>query len=132
MIKKRLKFEQFQNSFLYLSKELLNHKIVIIMDFEELSKHYMEKYNEMTRERDKLGITHTIDAINEAIIHSDMEKINSNHSKILDWNFYVANLEETRSEINKKFSFLHLPKASLFSVVFDEDEKRWRYNGESH
>ena len=42
---------------LLISNNLLNNQH---MDFEELSKHYMEKYNELTEKRDNSGIIDTI------------------------------------------------------------------------
>ena len=80
------------------------------MDFEELSKHYMEKYNELTEKRDNSGIVNTIEDINEAILGS--------------------NIEGARIALNAQFSFLHLPSAMLFSIAFDEDEKKWKFNAE--
>lgn len=100
------------------------------MDFEELSKRYMEKYNELTEKRDNSGIRDTIEDINKAIRGSDIEKVNENYSKIMDWNFYVGNIEGARLALNAQFSFLHLPSAIIFSIAFDEDEKKWKFNGE--
>lgn len=102
------------------------------MDFEELSKHYMDKYNELTDKRDNSGIIKTIEDINEAIRGSNMDRVNDDYCKILDWNFYVANIEGARLALNAQFSFLHLPSAIIFSIAFDEDEKRWKFNGEIH
>lgn len=100
------------------------------MDFEELSKHYMEKYNELRGKRDNSGIIRTVDDINEAIRGSNMERVNEDYCKILDWNFYVANIEGARLALNAQFPFLRLPSATLFSIAFDEGEKKWRFNGE--
>lgn len=100
------------------------------MDFEELSKHYMEKYNELAQKRDQWGIVHTIEDINEAIQGSNMDRVNEDYCKILDWNLHVANIEGIRLALNAQFSFLHLPSAIIFSIAFDEDEKKWKFNGE--
>lgn len=100
------------------------------MDFEELSKNYMEKYNDLTEKRDKSGITKTIDDINEAIRGVNMKRVNDDYCIILDWNLYVANIEGARLALNDQFPFLHLPSAVIFSIAFDENEKMWKFNGE--
>lgn len=100
------------------------------MDFEELSKHYMEQYNELTKKRDRDGIVKTIEDINEAILGSNMDRVNEDYCKIMDWNFHVANIEGARLALNTQFSFLHLPSAIIFSIAFDENEKKWKFNGE--
>ncbi|MBD8347023.1 MULTISPECIES: hypothetical protein [unclassified Dysgonomonas] len=100
------------------------------MDFEELSKHYMEKYNELTEKRDKSGIRTTIDDINEAIRGLNMDRVNDDYCKILDWNFYVANIEGARLALNAQFPYLRLPSATIFSIAFDQSEKKWKFNGE--
>lgn len=100
------------------------------MDFEKLSKHYMEKYNELTDKRDKSGIIKTIEDINEAIRGLNMERVNDDYCKILDWNFDVANIEGARLALNDQFPFLRLPSAIIFSIAFDESDKKWKFNGE--
>ncbi len=100
------------------------------MDFEELSKRYMVKYNELTEKRDNSGIIDTIEDINEAIRGSDMERVNDDYCEILNWNFHVANIEGARLALNVQFPFLHLPSAIIFSIAFDENEKMWKFNAE--
>lgn len=100
------------------------------MDFDELAKEYMDKYNKLIHKRDNSDIVHTIEDINKAIRGLDMERVNEDYCKILDWNFDVANLEGARLALNHQFSFLHLPSAIIFSIAFDETEKKWKFNGE--
>lgn len=101
------------------------------MDFEELSKRYINKYNELVEKREKSGIAAIVEDINEAIMGVDMERVNEDYSKILDWNYEVANIEGARLALNAQFSFLHLPSATIFSIIFEENEKRWKFNAEA-
>lgn len=100
------------------------------MNFDELSKDYMEKYKKLTIEKKELAIANTIDNINLAIEEEDIDRINKNYSKILEWNSYVSNLEGAREAINAQYKFLHLPSVMMFSIAFDEEEKKWKFNGE--
>lgn len=98
------------------------------VDFEELSEKYMVKYNEMVDRSNSLEIKNIIDDINRSIKTSNIQNINENYTKILDWNFYVGNIEGAQKAINGQFTFLHLPSASMFTIVYDENEKEWRFN----
>lgn len=102
------------------------------MDFEELSKNYMEKYNELTVKRDNSDIKKTVEDINIAIKGSNMERVNADYATILDWNYYVANIEGIRAVLNGQFPYLRLPSADMFSVAFDGSDKKWKFKGEIH
>ncbi len=98
------------------------------MNQEEVERHYMGKYNELAEKYRNSGIQEVIEDVNIAIQGSDMERVNKGYSKILEWNDYIANLEGARIALNAQFKYMHLPSAVLFSIEFDQDEKRWRFN----
>ena len=100
------------------------------MDAEELSKRYMEKYNELTKKFDELGVSSLVDGLNTAISNSDMAEANKLYNKVLDWNAKVENLVGARIALNTQFHYLHLPSPGLFGIMFDAEEKAWKFNTE--
>lgn len=100
------------------------------MDFEKLSKDYMVKYNELSDKRDSSGIKNSIEDMNAAIKSSDIERVNSEYCKILDWNHDVANIEGIRESLQGQFPYIRLPSPVIFSIAFDGSDKRWKFQGE--
>jgi len=100
------------------------------MDTEELSKKYMKKYNDLIKEYEDTKFNGVVDALNDAISRSDMEKTNELYNVVLNWNIKVAGLEGVRKSLDTQFSYLHLPSAVLFSVIYDTDERMWKFNTE--
>lgn len=94
----------------------------------ELSKKYMEVYNDVVEKYHHSDIQELVDNLNEAIKKKDMKEVNEDYSKILDWNFRIANIEGARKALNIQFSYLHLPSPMMFTVVYDEDMKQWKFN----
>ena len=97
------------------------------MDAQELSKHYMEKYNALVKEYEGSGIRNVVLSLNEAISQQDMQKANLLYNEVMTWNFKVANLEGERDSLNSQYRYLHLPSIIMFSIILDEEEKKWRF-----
>lgn len=98
------------------------------MDTQELSKRYMDKYNELSLEFEELKISCIVDDLNDAISKSDMTMVNNLYNKILEWNSKVEKLEGAKIAIDSQYHHLRLPSPSLFGVTFDGEEKVWKFN----
>ncbi|MBK5719706.1 hypothetical protein JGH11_02345 [Dysgonomonas sp. Marseille-P4677] len=98
------------------------------MDTQELSKRYMEKYNELTLSFEKLKINNLVNNLNEAISKSDMTMVNQLYNKVLEWNSKVEQLEGVKIAIDSQFHHLHLPSPALFAITFDGEEKVWKFS----
>ncbi|MFV0469737.1 MAG: hypothetical protein ACK5MK_12515 [Dysgonomonas sp.] len=98
------------------------------MDSDELALDYMKKYNELIRRYNDEGIKNIIEDLNKAIRDGNIQVLNTNYGKILEWNYYVANLDGVRTSLNTQFTYLHLPSVIMYTVIFDENEKSWTFN----
>jgi len=97
-------------------------------DPTELSHKYMDLYNGISTEYQTSDIQDIVEKLNEALHKREMKQVNEYYSKILDWNFKVANLEGARKALNVQFSYLRLPSPMMLTVVYDEDGKVWKFN----
>lgn len=98
------------------------------VDPAELSHRYMNLYNGISEEYRNSGIQDVVLKLNESLRKKNMKEANEYYSKVLNWNFKVANLEGGRKALNIQFSYLRLPSAMMFTVVYDENEKAWKFN----
>jgi hypothetical protein len=98
------------------------------MDSDALAKEYMAKYDELIKKYENSNIQETIEKINTAIRQMDVKTIQNSYNTILDWNYEVANLEGIRTSLNGQFKHLHLPSVIMFTIAYDENEKRWQFN----
>lgn len=98
------------------------------MDTEELSRRYMEKFNELANKFEELEINSLVENLNNAISRSDMAETNQLYEKVLDWNAKVEKLSGAKIALDIQFSYLHLPSPTLFGVTFDGEEKNWKFN----
>ncbi len=100
------------------------------MDASELSKRYMEKYNELIAKVEKSDINKVVLSLNEAIEKSDVGEISILYQQILDWNSFVEKLEGARIAIDAQYHYLHLPSPSIYLIKFDWDNRLWEFNTE--
>lgn len=100
------------------------------MDSEEIKKRYMDEYNKLVEKYHISDIRVVLDNINNAIKESNIKAINENYNKISDWNILVAHLEGARLSLDSQFPYWHLPSPVIFSIVFDQIEKRWKFDAE--
>jgi 4-hydroxyphenylpyruvate dioxygenase-like putative hemolysin len=107
---------------------VINNLNETLMDTEELSKRYMEKYNELATKFEELEISNLVDKLNNAISRSDMAKTNEFYDKVLEWNARVEQLSGAKIALDIQFSYLRLPSPALFGVTFDGEEKIWKFN----
>ena len=98
------------------------------MDAEQLSKRYMEKYNELSSKFEESDINALVEDLNDAVSKSDMESVNVLYNKVLDWNAKVENLIGARLALHAQFHYLRLPSPALFGIMFDNEDKLWRFN----
>lgn len=101
------------------------------MQPQELSRLYMEKYNELVNKFNELGIDALVENLNYAISKSDMAKTNELYNKVLEWNNKVANLEGAHIALNTQYRFLRLPSPASYGILFDGEERIWRFNTEA-
>lgn len=99
-----------------------------LSDPTELSRKYMDLYNEIVQRYQSDDIQDLVEALNESLRKHEMNRTNEYYSKILDWNFKVANLDGARKALSIQFSYLRLPSPMMFTVVYDEDDKIWKFN----
>ena len=99
-----------------------------IINTEVIIQNFMRKYNELADSDKRSGIEITIDELNNAISSDDMTGANTAYSKILNWNFKVGNLEGEREAINKHLYGAKLPSVNVFAIVYDNQQKLWRFN----
>lgn len=98
------------------------------MDPDKLSKRYMEKYNQLTKKYEELQINLLVDDLNEAISKADMSTINELYHRVMRWNAKVENLIGARKALNAQFRYLLLPSVEPFGIIYDGEEKAWRFN----
>lgn len=98
------------------------------MDTEKIIQGYMGKYNKLIEDERKVKIEKVINDLNSAIENSDTTAANIAYSQILDWNFKIANLEDEKDSINKNVDGVRLPSLTMYAVVYDNNEKIWRFN----
>lgn len=98
------------------------------MDTEKIVHEYMAKYNRLIESSEKIKIEKSIDDLNTAIENSDTNSANMAYSQILEWNFKVANLEGERDSINEHVRGVKLPSVMMYAVVYNENEKTWKFN----
>jgi len=98
------------------------------MDTQELSKRYMQEYESIVKQFEERRISDMVSELNESISRSDMDKTGELYNKVLDWNGKVEQLEGARLVLDSQFHYLRLPSAAAFGVVFDGEEKVWRFN----
>lgn len=99
-----------------------------LSDPTELSRKYMDLYNEIVQRYQNAGIQNLVEGLNESLLKHEMKRTNEYYSKILDWNFKVANLDGARKALNVQFPYLRLPSPLMFTVVYDENDKIWKFN----
>lgn len=100
------------------------------MNTEELSKRYMIKYNDLVEDFSRNEINQLVEDLNNAITQSDMSEANELYNKVSDWNAQVEKLLGARDALNHQYHYLHLPSPALFSIIFDGEEKVWKFNTE--
>jgi len=98
------------------------------MDTNKILQGYMDKYHKLIESDQKIKIEKTIDDLNNAIENSDTSTANLAYSKILDWNFKVANLQGERDSMNEHIKGTKLPSVMMFAVMYDDNEKIWKFN----
>lgn len=98
------------------------------MDAQELSDLYMEKFNELSSAFSRQEISTLVDRINAAVKAGDMEELSRLYGRMMEWNAHVSELEGARMSIHTQFRSLRLPSPRLFSIVFDGEERIWRFN----
>lgn len=98
------------------------------MDTEKIVQGYMDKYYKLIESEEAIKIEKTINDLNDAIENSDTTAANIAYSKILDWNFKVANLEGEKDSINKHIKGVRVPSPAMYAVVYDDNEKVWKFN----
>lgn len=98
------------------------------MDTTALVQGYMNKYHSLVKEKDDMDIVGVINNLNEAIRNSDMQRANEAYSKVLGWNFKVANLQGECDSFNKHIHGQKLPSVDMFAVAYDDFEKVWKFN----
>lgn len=98
------------------------------MDTDALVQGYMKKYNNLMEEKNTKNIEGVINELNEAIRNTDMERANEAYTKILGWNFKVANLEGERESLNKHIRGKKLPSVDMFAIAYDDNDKMWKFN----
>lgn len=98
------------------------------MDAQELSDLYMEKFNGLSSAFSRQAISALVDSLNAAVKAGDMEELSRLYARMMEWNAHVSELEGARLSIHTQFRSLHLPSPRLFSIIFDGEEKIWRFN----
>ena len=98
------------------------------MDTQELSKRYMEKYDELVKAYEDQNMSDVVMDLNNAIRRSDMAETEKLHNIVLEWNTRVSRLEGARIVLHAQFPYLRLPSPSSFSIIFDGEERSWIFN----
>jgi hypothetical protein len=98
------------------------------MDTQELSDLYMEKFNELSSAFSRQAISMLVDDINPAVKARDTEGLNRLYGRMMEWNAHVSQFEGARMSIHTQFCSLRLPSPRLFAIIFDGEEKIWRFN----
>ena len=101
------------------------------MDTHELSKRYMEEYDKLVKEYEDRRMSDVVLDLNDAISRSDMATTEKLHNVVLEWNTKVSTLEGAKIVLNTQFSYLRLPSPSSFGVIFDGEDRVWRFNTEA-
>lgn len=98
------------------------------MDTEVIAQNYMKKYNELVDKTNISNIENIVDELNNAIENEDMTLANSAYEKILSWNFKIGNLEGERESLNSHIRGFKLPSVIMFSVMYDDNDRIWKFN----
>ncbi|HCO66240.1 MAG TPA: hypothetical protein DIT04_00530 [Dysgonomonas sp.] len=98
------------------------------MDTHELSKRYMEEYDKLVKSYEDMKMNDVVTNLNDAISRSDMSETEKLHNTVLEWNTKVSKLEGARIVLDAQFSYLRLPSPSSFGIIFDWEERVWRFN----
>lgn len=98
------------------------------MDIDEIKRRYMEKYNELNEGFEELKISILVDEMNYAIRQSQMDKVNELYNRVLEWNTKVDKLLGAKLALDVQFHYLRLPSPAMFGVIYDGEEKVWRFN----
>lgn len=100
------------------------------MDSLDLGKKYIEDYNKLTKAYTESGIQSTVDAMNRAIHDADSQRVQDYLLQVQRWNQRVMVLEDTRLSLNTCFKHLRLPAVSMFTILYDDIIRQWRFNTE--
>ncbi len=98
------------------------------MDTQKISDDYMDKYNDLSLDFKKKDINNLVERLNEAVSQSNMAHVNELYNQVLEWNNRVKTLEGAQIAINTQFRYLHLPSPSSFAVIFDGEDRLWKFN----
>lgn len=98
------------------------------MDTAEITKRYIEKYNELNNKFEELNISKLVEDLNNAISRSDMDNVNRLYNEVLEWNTKVDNLYGAKLALDTQFRYLHLPSPAIFGIIYDGEEKVWKFN----
>ena len=98
------------------------------MNTTEITERYMEQYDGLVNKFKEYDINNLVDELNGAIDQADMNKINALYNKVLEWNAKVENLAGAKRALDIQFRYLHLPSPSIFSVIYDGEERVWKFN----
>ena len=89
------------------------------MDTAEITRRYMEKYNELSSRFEEFNINQLVEDLNNAITQSDMDNVNRLYNIVLEWNTKVDNLDGAKIALDTQFHYLHLPSAAMFGIIYD-------------
>ncbi|MDU1892553.1 MAG: hypothetical protein E6767_17850 [Dysgonomonas sp.] len=98
------------------------------MDTTEITNRYMEKYTELSNKLEDQKISVLIEDLNNAISQSEMDKVNKLYNQILEWNSKVDKLLGAKIALDVQYSYLRLPSPAIFSVIYDGEERLWKFN----
>lgn len=100
------------------------------MDLLDLEKKYMDDYNKLIRAYTESGIQSMVESMNGAIRDADSQKAQEYLLRIQRWNQRVMALEDTRLSLNSALKRLRLPAVSMFTILYDDIIRQWRFNTE--
>lgn len=100
------------------------------MDSLDLEKIYMDGYNKLGRPYAESGMQSVVEAMNRTIREADSIKAQDCLMEIQRRNQKVMALEDTRLSPNMSFKHLRLPAVSMFTILYDDIIRQWRFNTE--
>lgn len=98
------------------------------MDTAEVTSRYMEKYNELSKKLEEQKISALVDELNNAISKAQMNKVNELYNQVQEWNSKVDMLLGAKLALDAQFRYLRLPSPGIFGVVYDGEERIWKFN----
>ena len=98
------------------------------MDTAEITSRYMEKYTELSNKLNDQHINILIENLNSAISQSQMDRVNELYNQVLEWNSKVDKLIGAKIALDTQYHYLRLPSPAIFSIVYDGEERIWKFN----